>query len=236
MSFVWCTNTFFGWTLISAPQHERTVKLLHYELQEIAPFNVKLLAIFSVKHVTVSFLREQSCRWRSLTFISHSALQLSFFPLSGISHSLAFDNLGVGSISNERVQFKPVQKGTLKCTLTMLLVFLLKRSQYFHVSTVFESFALSLQSFFFFFGGGLILSNMSHTHLPRWKFPKRHAWPWIFSMTLNLTNRRAENTHNTFAVFRHRDPLWLVQSAGVSEPCCIAVGRGVHRELLLQKG
>ncbi len=154
MSFVWCTNTFFGWTLISAPQHERTVKLLHYELQEIAPFNVKLLAIFSVKHVTVSFLREQSCRWRSLTFISHSALQLSFFPLSGISHSLAFDNLGVGSISNERVQFKPVQKGTLKCTLTMLLVFLLKRSQYFHVSTVFESFALPLQSFFFFFWGG----------------------------------------------------------------------------------
>ncbi len=80
MSFVWCTNTFFGWTLIFAPQNERTVKLLHYELQEITPFNVKLHAICSVKHVTVSFLREQSCRWRSLTFISHSALQLSFFP------------------------------------------------------------------------------------------------------------------------------------------------------------
>ncbi len=224
-----------------APQHERTVKLLHYELQEITPFNVKLHAICSVKHATVSFLREQSCRWRSLTFISHSALQLSFFPplwyftLSGFWQPGRWEYFKWACSVQTRAEghFEVHFDNAFSVPSKTLSIFSC-------LYCLWEFRSATSVIFFLFLGGGADRFYRTcltrDKHLPRWKFPKRHAWPWSFSVTLNLTNRSAENTHNTFAVFRHRDPLWLVQSAGVSEPCCIAVGRGVHRELLLQKG
>ncbi len=143
-------------------------------------------------------------------------LNFPFFP-SGISHSWVFDSLGVGSISNERVQFKPRAEGHFEVHFDNAFSVPPKTLSIFSCLHCLSEFRSATSVIFFFLGGADRFCRTCLTrnkHLPGWKFPKRHAWPWSFSVTLNLTNHSAENTHNTFAVFRHRDPLWFVQSEG----------------------
>lgn len=103
-------------------------------------------------------------------------LNFPFFP-SGISHSWVFDSLGVGSISNERVQFKPRAEGHFDNAFSVppktLSIF-----SCLHCLSEFRS-ATSVIFFFFFLGGA------DRTCLTR----NKHLWVKVSQeacMTLKL--------------------------------------------------
>lgn len=120
----------------------------------------------------------------------------------------------------------PVQKGTLKCTLTMLLVFLLKRSQYFQVSTVFEIFALP-QSFFSFFGGADRFYRTCLTrnkHLPRVKISQEACMTLKLQRDIKANKPQCWKHSQCVCSFQTQRSVMACTECMVSEPCCIAVG------------